>query len=153
MIISWIVPQTKWIEDRVAGKKRAPSSRCGTFWSRRALVLKAAQELEEGSASARFVASYARMNPKLQLKVNAFFFGAPDRVPRAVIIGPWLYIHSPGLAFPAGVEQVSAETSERKHLGGLHARVRLTDERTRAVLPRLISALKRAGKAQSRAKI
>jgi hypothetical protein len=87
------------------------------------------------------------MNPLCRLKANAFYFGEPGEAPRAVIMGPWLYVHAPDAELPPGVEAVSDAFRRRKHLGALHARLRVTDSRSAAVLPRLISALKRAGKA------
>ena len=72
-----------------------------------------------------YKASYARMNPGAMLRSNVFFFGAKGQPPRMVIFGRWLYIHAPACRLPRGAEPVNEHTRRSKHLGQLHARIRL----------------------------
>jgi len=68
------------------------------------------------------------MNPGARLQQNVFYFGRPNKPPRVVLFGPYLYVHAPGVQLPRGVESISEEERRAKHLGALHARVRLADD-------------------------
>lgn len=101
--------------------------RSARVYSKPGVLAKAAEVLEGYAHHSLFVASYARMNPKSGLKKNAFFFAPWNGPPRAVIFGPWLYVHAPGLKANE-LEPVSEDERRAKHLGALHARLRLLDD-------------------------
>lgn len=104
----------------------------------------AADVLGAASRSSKFVDTYGRMQPLCRLRANAFYFGAPGLPPRAIIYGPWLYVHAPTAELPLEMEKLSEAQRKAKHLGTLHARLPITDPSSTAVLPRLASALRSA---------
>jgi hypothetical protein len=111
---------------------------------RRAAILKASLMLARECREARFIKTYSRNNPRLQIEHNAFYFGEPGKAPRAVIIGSSLYVHAPGARLPDAVQLIPRKVRLEKHLGGLHGRVRIFEE-GETTIRRVINALKRVG--------
>jgi len=115
----------------------------GPIAARRAVLEQASERLAAAARHSAFLASYSRMNPAARLKANAFYFGSDGEPPRAVILGPWLYIHAPGAALPSSVETITGDTRRQKHLGALHARVPLTSRDHLKLVDQVIAALRR----------
>ena len=132
-------------EHATMGRKKKPDQ-----VERRGVLVKAAEFLAAAASSSKFVQSYARMNPAAKLRANAFFFGAMDRPPRAVIFGPWVYVHAPGAKLPPGVERLTEEFRLQKHLGTLHARISLDSPEAIETLERTVKALRQSRDATDR---
>lgn len=92
------------------------------------LLRQAAEVLETYARHTDFLPSYARMNPRAGLDCNVFYFGKMDEPPRIVLFGPYLYVHAPGTKLPSGIEHVNEKLRRSKHLGALHARIRIPDD-------------------------
>ena len=114
--------------DLVSPKRARSSGPSSSLSARRAFIERAAEILARHAPFSRFVQSYARMNPAARLKVNAFYFEKLGQPPRIVVLGPWAYIHAPGVPLPHEAESLSAERRSQRHLGALHARIRLDGE-------------------------
>lgn len=130
---------------REAGGQKT-SSRSSTAVSpsaRRTFLERAATVLASIARHTSLVKSYARMNPAAKIRANAFYFGEPDAPPRIVIFGPWAYVHAPGVKLPPDVEELTESYRASKHLGALHARVRIDSESALEVLRRTAERLRR----------
>lgn len=65
-----------------------------TIQEKRRVTLWAVELLSAAAKHQKRLATYSRMNPTLEVPANAFYFGALDSPPRAVLFGPWLYSES-----------------------------------------------------------
>lgn len=80
----------------------------GGYAERRRRVQAAEALLSEVATDTAYRPNYARMNPKLRLKSNVFWLGD---LGRAVIRGPWVYVHAGGVRIPSGMERVKTVRS------------------------------------------
>lgn len=125
----------------MTSKHLARAPRVGPFPLRRARIHKAAEALKRAAVHSAFRPTYARMNPRGAISRNVFHFGEINKAPRAVIIGPWLYINAPGRRFPTGVVPYTREESRRRHYGRFSARLLLTSKTALASVQNLILVL------------
>jgi hypothetical protein len=121
-----------------------PSKRTPKSPSSRFVLERAVEILAGGAVATAFVRSYARMNPAANIRANAFYFGEVGEPPRVVLWGPWAYIHAPGVRLPKGVQRIAEQERKDRHLGALHARVRLKDPKGLPMLAALVDELRSA---------
>lgn len=114
-----------------------------SYHERRVALQEAARILAQEADQKEFRPAYARMNPGAKLEYNAFEFNRSGGTTRAVIMGPWLYVHAPGIRLPRAVNEVTEEMRKEKHLGALNGRMRLTENGSLEALHKVIEALKR----------
>lgn len=110
---------------------------------RRERLQRVSEMLAEKADNSKFVSTYSRMNPAATHKLNSFLFGSPNQIARAIIFGPWLYIHAPQVKLPKGVVLLSEEEIKQRHLGRLTAKVLLTERDSIQIVENLIQAFER----------
>lgn len=125
---------------------RTIERRSQSYDVRRAAIRRVAELLAAHANHKTFVPSYTRMNPAATHSFNTFYFGKPNYVARAIIFGPWLYIHAPNFKLPREVILISEKERRRKHLGKLTAKVLLTSGDPLRVIERVIESFKKGPK-------
>lgn len=115
-------------------------TRIGPFTERRKRLLAAAELLAANCDRKKYVPTYARMNPGVELRFNSFEFGDSWRL---TILGPWLYIRAPKPLKIAALQRYSKEQQKKRHFVGPDQRYLLTQNGSEEIVRGVIEEILR----------